>query len=141
MSGAFQVDIPVRFAHCDPAGIVFFPRYMEMLNQTIEDWFAGPLQTSLNSLFVGGKHAIPTAVLNTRFHSPSRLGDMLTFSLRVASLGRSSCTVVVTASCDEALRVDFTQTLVFVSIDPFSPKPWPAELRARIEPFLIPSQE
>ena len=36
----FETVIPVRFQHCDPAGIVFYPRYLEMINQTVEEWFA-----------------------------------------------------------------------------------------------------
>ena len=40
----FTVDIPVRFQHTDPAGIVFYPRYFEMINQVIEDWFAEKLR-------------------------------------------------------------------------------------------------
>ena len=30
----------VRFGHCDPAGIVFYPRYFEMLNALVEDWIS-----------------------------------------------------------------------------------------------------
>jgi len=29
----------VRFADCDPAGIVFFPQYLVMLNTLVEQWF------------------------------------------------------------------------------------------------------
>ena len=39
----FQREQVVRFGHCDPAGIVFFPRYFEMLNELVEDWFAQAL--------------------------------------------------------------------------------------------------
>ena len=34
---AFVFPQKVRFQHCDPAGIVFYPRYFEMLNTTIEE--------------------------------------------------------------------------------------------------------
>ena len=36
---AFQKLVKVRFQHCDPAGIVFYPRYFEMVNAVVEDWF------------------------------------------------------------------------------------------------------
>ena len=35
----FTLLRPVRFADCDPAGIVFFPRLLEMVNDLIENWF------------------------------------------------------------------------------------------------------
>ena len=37
-TSAYRATVLVRFAHCDPAGIVFFPRYMEMFNNLVEDW-------------------------------------------------------------------------------------------------------
>ena len=36
---SFTTTRKVRFEHCDPAGIVFYPRYFEMINGTVEDWF------------------------------------------------------------------------------------------------------
>ena len=36
----------IRFAHCDPAGIVFFPQYLVMLNGHVEDWFTDGLGLS-----------------------------------------------------------------------------------------------
>lgn len=35
----FVTTAKVRFAHADAAGIVFYPRYFEMLNGAVEDWF------------------------------------------------------------------------------------------------------
>lgn len=29
----------VRFSDCDPAGMVFFPRYLSQMNDLVEDWF------------------------------------------------------------------------------------------------------
>jgi len=36
--GAFTRTVPIRFSHCDPAGIVYFPHYFDMFNGLIEDW-------------------------------------------------------------------------------------------------------
>lgn len=35
---AHRAEIPARFSHCDPAGRVFYPRYLEMFNNLVEDW-------------------------------------------------------------------------------------------------------
>lgn len=43
---AYRSTILIRFAHCDPAGIVFFPRYLEMFNNLIEDWCRDELGVS-----------------------------------------------------------------------------------------------
>jgi 4-hydroxybenzoyl-CoA thioesterase len=42
-SGAFTRSVPVRFSHCDPAGIVYFPHYFDMFNGLIEDWYTQEL--------------------------------------------------------------------------------------------------
>ena len=36
---AFERPVRIRFSHCDPAGIVFFPQYLVMSNALVEDWF------------------------------------------------------------------------------------------------------
>jgi len=33
----FERDIQVRFAHCDPAGIIFYPRYFEIIKEKWSD--------------------------------------------------------------------------------------------------------
>ena len=42
----YRSTVLVRFADCDPAGIVFYPRYMEMFNALVEDWFREGLKLS-----------------------------------------------------------------------------------------------
>ena len=29
----------IRFQHCDPAGIVFYPHYFVLFHELVEDWF------------------------------------------------------------------------------------------------------
>ena len=133
---AFAVEVPIRFAHCDPAGIVFFPRYFEMVNQTVEDWFAGPLGCSFKALHLDQGMGVPTARFETEFRKPSRLEEVLRFSLEVERIGRSSCILLIQARCDGELRASFRQTLVFVDLASMKSTSWPAELRARIAAFV-----
>ena len=125
----------VRFADCDAAGIVFYPRYFEMLNGVVEDWFAGPLQASFRELHVNRQVSVPTAAVEARFIAPSRLEDDLTFSLSVTKLGGASCGLRHLIACDGERRFEATQTIVYVGRS-LKPEPWPDPLRARIQPFL-----
>jgi 4-hydroxybenzoyl-CoA thioesterase len=136
----FAVDIPVRFAHCDPAGIVFFPRYFEMLNQVVEDWFAGSLRRSFKAMHLDEGVAVPTARFETEFHRPSRLADLLTFSLGVERLGRASADLLVLVSCAGEARATFRQRIVFVDLAAMKSLPWPVELRERMTAFLTQSE-
>jgi 4-hydroxybenzoyl-CoA thioesterase len=135
----FTTERRVRFADVDPAGIVFFPRYFEMLNAVVEDWFAGPLGVSFGELHLQRHSSVPTAALEARFMAPSRLEDDLTFSLMVTKLGGASCGLRHRIECDGELRFEATQTIVHVGAS-LKPEPWPDALRARIAPFLESAQ-
>ena len=136
MSGqVFTTERSVRFADCDAAGIVFFPRYFEMLNGVVEDWFAGPLQVSFRELHVNRQVSVPTAAVEARFIAPSRLEDDLTFALTVTRLGRSSCSLRHRISAGGTLRFEASQTFVYVGLS-LKPEPWPEDLRARMANYL-----
>jgi 4-hydroxybenzoyl-CoA thioesterase len=136
MSGqVFTTERSVRFADCDAAGIVFFPRYFEMLNGVVEDWFAGPLQVSFRELHVNRRVSVPTAAVEARFIAPSRLEDELTFALTVTRLGRSSCSLRHRISAGGTLRFEASQTFVYVGLS-LKPEPWPEDLRARMANYL-----
>ena len=36
---AFEKQQLIRFHHCDPAGIVFYPQYLILFDELMEDWF------------------------------------------------------------------------------------------------------
>ena len=136
MSGqTFVTERRVRFADCDAAGIVFFPRYFEMLNGVVEDWFAGPLEASFRELHVERHVSVPTAAVEARFIAPSRLEDELTFALSVTKLGGASCGLRHRISAGGELRFEATQTIVYVGAS-LKPEPWPEPLRVRIAPFV-----
>ena len=47
----FTRTVPIRFSHCDPAGIVYFPHYFDMFNGLIEDWYTEQLGVNYAKLF------------------------------------------------------------------------------------------
>ena len=136
MSGQiFTAERCVRFADCDAAGIVFFPRYFEMLNGVVEDWFARPLQASFRELHLNRHVSVPTAAVEARFIAPSRLEDELTFALTVTRLGGASCGLRHRITARGELRFEATQTIVYVGAS-LKPESWPDSLRTRIVPFV-----
>lgn len=134
---SFATEIPIRFAHVDAAGIVFYPRYFEMLNQTVEEWFEQELGTSFRDLHVAGSNGVPAVRVETDFARPSRLGDRVRFTLDVLALGRSRIDLRVVASCDGEERVRFRLVLAYVALDPLQSCAIPDALRARMEKFLV----
>lgn len=122
----------VGFADVDPAGIVFYPRYFEMINATIEDWFRS-LEYGFDQMILKDGFAIPTATIQVDFKAPSRLDDLVELELDPVRLGRSSIGLNITISADGQLRALVQQTLVFIRMDGNKPVRIPDPLRGRIE--------
>lgn len=127
------VPIEIGFKHCDPAGIVFYPRYVEMFNDVIEHWFQHALGCGFRELHGERGLAIPMADLKLSFLAPSRLGDALVAELDVARVGRSSFTVSIALrprTQPASARVTAELTAVFVDMASMKPIEIPADLRA-----------
>ena len=95
----YHHPIQIEFNHCDPAGIVFFPRFYEMVSSVCENFYKDVAEYPYARMMAAGQ-GVPTVRVETDFHAPARLGDVLDFRLEVARLGRSSITVVVTGWTD-----------------------------------------
>ena len=87
MPSVHQMPIEIGFKHCDPAGIVFYPRYTEMLHDTVENWFNHGLKQSFHDLHMNRNMGIPTVNLQIDFRTPCKLGDVITSKLSVKHLG------------------------------------------------------
>ncbi len=135
---AFTAPITVRFNHVDAAGIVFYPRYYEMLNEVVERWFDEGLGTSFRDLHLVQKVGMPARTIAVDFLKASRLGDVLTFDLQVRKVGRSSLSLKIGASCNGEQRLSADLTLVCVSLSPLAAIPIPAALRERMGSFAGP---
>ena len=127
---AFHHRQEILFRHCDPAGIVFYPRFFEMMNDTVEAFFATRLDYHFSEMHRTA--GIPTAQIAAEFQAPSRLGDELVITLWVTRLGRSSLDLGYAAHCGEEKRFTATSTVVFID-DTGASQPWTPEVRARLQ--------
>lgn len=133
---AFVRQQPVRFGHCDPAGIVFYPRYFEMLQTLVEDWFTHGLGIAFADLLGPRRVGLPTVHLATDFKRPSRMGEVLQQALRITRLGRSSLHLATRFEGPDGTRVAFTQVLVCTSLHTHQPQPWPDDVRQALQQAL-----
>ena len=88
MNNYFTKQEKIRFKHVDYAGIVFYPRFLEMLNDLVEDWFEEALDRPFSKIHE--TNGIPTVDLKIQFKNPARLGEILTKKLWVNVLKSSS---------------------------------------------------
>lgn len=132
----YSLPQTIRFQHCDPAGIVFYPRYFEMLNLTVERFFEDSLGISFNRLHFEERMAVPTVRIETEFRTMSRLEDVVDFHLRLTRLGGSSATLAVEGHCGEELRLSAVIILVAISMETRKARHWPDGLRAKLQEHL-----
>jgi 4-hydroxybenzoyl-CoA thioesterase len=132
---AFQMQQHVRFQHCDPAAIVFYPRYFEMINLTVEEWFGTGLDWGFHRMHEVDDRGIPTVRISVDFSAPSRLGDVLDWSLTVQRIGSSSLDVEIVARCEGELRLTCQSTLVQFVKSTGRPVAWSAGIREKMRAF------
>ncbi|MBM3615957.1 MAG: acyl-CoA thioesterase [Alphaproteobacteria bacterium] len=132
---SYTKTIQIEFNHCDPAGIVFYPRYFEMTNSVVENFFADEIGRSFAQMHNDGmKNGVPTVHIEADFVAPSRLGDKVDFTLVVRKLGGSSVTVEITGRMGDEVRMRARITLVW--IDNMKAARWPEAMRARLAAHL-----
>lgn len=131
----FEREQLIRFSHCDPAGIVFFPQYLVMFNQLVEDWFNEALGVSYAGMITQRRTGLPIVRLECDFRAISRLGDPVTLGLAVERAGGRSLTLALQCHAGDELRVASRQVLVFTSLDTHRAIDIPPDVRAALAPF------
>lgn len=139
MSETFTCEKLIRFHHCDPAGIVFYPQYFVLMHEVVEDWFTHGLGCDYGAFIADSRRGIPMAHMDCRFLAPSRIGDRVSFRLRVKRIGTSSLTLAMDGTGGTALRFQATFTVVYTALDSGRPQPIPPELRTPMERYLDPA--
>jgi 4-hydroxybenzoyl-CoA thioesterase len=128
---------PIRFHHCDPAGIVFYPQYFVLFNELVEDWFNAGLGIDFARYHTEERHGIPMAHVECDFVAPSKIGEVLDFCLSVEKIGTSSLTLAVEARAGAAVRVRATLVVVQASLETMRAVPFSPELRAKLARFQV----
>lgn len=135
---AYEAQIPVRFADCDAAGIVFYPRYLEMFNGLVENWFRDELQFSFTEIVTNRGWGLPTVHLEVDFVAPSRFDETLSATLTVRGVGTTSMRLeILFRGQDNGDRVRGKVVLVLIDRAIQRAIPWPSELRERILTFRV----
>ena len=137
----FTTTRTVRFCDCDPAGIVFYPQYMVMLNTLAEVWFDEALHIPYAQLIGERRTGLPTVRLEVDFTAVSRHGEVLTQTVEIEKLGRSSMTLAVEfRGAADQLRMRARQVLVCTSLNTHKAIPLPDDVRAALLPYVIESK-
>lgn len=137
MNKVFVREYPILFAHCDPAGIAYFPRLFDILHNAMEDWFTYGLEERFADFLMKKQLGTPTVNTSADFLSPARFGDSLRMELRVVKLGRSAIELLVDGHIGERACMRFKHTVCIFSRETLRAVPIPDDLRGRMTAYLI----
>ncbi|MGJ3648147.1 acyl-CoA thioesterase [Sphingomonas sp. GlSt437] len=122
----------VRFAHCDPAGIAYYPRLLELVDAAIEDWTHYGTGVSRAVMHEQHRLGLPTATLATDFARPVQLADELEINVAVTGIGTTSVNLAVDAQCAGERRFSATLVQVLINLGNGQPHPWPEAWRQQL---------
>ena len=139
MAKAFATERLIRFSHCDPAGIVFFVNFFEMISGIVEDWFREAVGLPFQEMHLQRRVGFPIVSTGCEFFRPCHLGDTLVLELRIARLGRSSIEFDIRGRVggDEKFRA--RHKVAMVSLESFRPMAIPDDMRARMIDYRAPA--
>ena len=136
----FRFAQPIRFSHCDPAGVLYFPHVFDFVNAAMEDWFAQRLGLPFHVLHLELRRGNPVVRTRCEFVTPCRFGETLALDLEPVAVGRSSIETRVTGSVEGAPRFSVRHKTAMMSMQTMRAIALPDELRARAEKELLPSR-
>jgi len=126
-------DVTIEWGDCDPAGIVFYPRYFAMFDASTVALFGAALgYNKFEMLSRFSIIGIPMVDTGAKFLHPSRFGDVISIESQIASFRRTSFNVQHRVLRGETLAIEAHETRVWAGRDPQDP--------ARIKGVAIPDE-
>jgi len=108
-------QIHVEWGDCDPAGIVYFPRYFEYFDACTNALFESAGLPKPDLLRTYGIIGIPLVEAHARYIAPSSFGDTLLVETRITEWKSSSFSVQHKLYRGEILAVEATEVRVWTA--------------------------
>ncbi len=117
-SFVYRRQLTIEWGHCDPAGIVFNPRFFELFDASSWMLFEAALGVKQQKLAATyGIVGIALVDAKANFLKPVRFGDKIEIVSRVAEFRRSSFDVEHRLSVGGEVAVETTETRVWAVRD------------------------
>ena len=132
----FSRERLIRFSHCDPAGIVYFVNFFDMVGGVVEDWFREAISLPFQEMHLERRIGFPIVNTGCEFFRPAHLGDTLHLELAIAKLGRSSIEFVIDGSVAGEEKFRARHKVAMVSLESWRALPIPEDMRAKMSAYL-----
>ncbi len=127
----------VKWGECDPAGIVYTPRFLDWSVEAVESTFRAVVGIHWPDMQERFGLAAPMKQISLEFSSPLRTYDEVDLTVTIDKLGRSSTSYrVTTRKSDGTLCFTALLTSVMIDFSTFRPVPIPADVRTPFERYI-----
>jgi 4-hydroxybenzoyl-CoA thioesterase len=110
--------LQIQWGDCDPANIVFYPRYFAMFDDATSVLFEAAGCSKQDLVHVYGLVGIPMVDTRAKFYIPSTHGDWIEIETAVVKFNRSSFEVTHKVFKGGQLALEGFETRVLVGRDP-----------------------
>jgi acyl-CoA thioester hydrolase len=130
----FVYRLRVRYAECDPQGVLFNANYLAYIDHTITELWRAAYGGYTEMLNRGVD--IVVAQANLRFRGSARFDEEIAVEATVTNLGRTSVTTEYRFLRGEEVLLEATLRHVFIDRTTSAKTPMPAWAREGLEPWL-----
>lgn len=135
MSPPLTHSLRVRFAECDPQGIVFNARYLEYFDVAMTEIWREALGPYEQATAEAGVDLV-VAEAGIRYRDSLRFDDVFDLRATVRRIGTTSMVTAIAVLRDEVVVAEGELRHVFVGREDARPTPIPPAVRAAFEPYL-----
>lgn len=130
----FVARTTVRFADIDPAGVVYYPRFLHYCHTAMEEFFAQALALPYPHLVGEHRLGFPAVHLDVDFKRPLRYGDEIAITVAIARIGNTSVDwrYALARAADGLLSAEARVVTACLDLDAFEARPVPDWLRAKL---------
>ena len=137
---SYETSWKVRFGDVDPAGIALYPTVVRALHDALEDFFEEFVKVAYDRVMTVERIGWPAVELHVSFRAPLRFGEVVTLSMTILEMGRSSVKFRYRVRGEDGSeRAEAELTAVTVSLDGFHPVPIPERYRREFQKILEPA--
>ena len=87
---SYRFPITVRFGDLDPAGIVYYPRYLHFCHIGMEEYFAHAVGIDYPKFLAEHRLGLPSVRTEVEHRRPIRYGDAVELEVEVVRVGATS---------------------------------------------------
>ena len=135
MGEPFTYQLRVRYAECDPQGVVFNAQYLAYFDVSLTELWRAAFGSYQAMLDRGVDVVVGEA--QVRFQAPARFDELLTLAIAVTHLGTTSVVSEHRISRDGELLVEGTMRHVLVECEGLTKTPIPEWMRDRLAPWTV----